>query len=454
MSGSMHTNITTMALLSVEQLSAYAAGHVYAHVIAIRVNTQQESDLLLVDYTRNSALNESSRFPFDTDLEMGLQVKAPIEMVTRLAQDYRKVFGGDMFDRNAARLRESSWIAMAGSFCLVRAQLKVSRRKTHLGGFTRSLALLSSAHVDCGAFVRRLVEHNPQFPSEAIYEKWWARFPPGTAPAKTAGVSREPPSQPDDGDSDGGHKFQKLSSAQRIKLEKNEHLRQMLQPVETQLLTQPSQFSQESQFLQSQERAMNQVDRTSQRDQNQRDQNQRDQTNHTIQTPQAHGDTNATSPGSPFSPSDPENSQFSLAALNRILSDSPDETVYSTRAFVVGSLPQDLTLVCTKNYVEVDGDIQLSDPLVRPLELYLADSTEKVLGPANSLVVHIPKEQVLPFFGCKFPEQLYTQLASFQERFRQRRKRWVALDLEAISVDGRPTWTLHKSRFEQLLKDS
>ena len=164
MSGSMHTNITTMALLLVEQLLAYAAGHVYAHVIASRVNTQQESDLLLVDYTRNSALNESSRFPFDTDLEMGLQVKAPIEMVTRLAQDYRKVFGGDMFDRNAARLRELSWIAMAGLFCLVRAQLKVLRRKTHFGRLHAAVGASLAGARGLRRFCPALVEHNPQFP--------------------------------------------------------------------------------------------------------------------------------------------------------------------------------------------------------------------------------------------------------------------------------------------------
>lgn len=98
-------------------------------------------------------------------------------------------------------------------------------------------------------------------------------------------------------------------------------------------------------------------------------------------------------------------------------------------------------MLCTKQYGESDGDLVLSDPEVRPLVLYITDSSDRVLSISNSLAVHVPREDVVAFCGCKFPEQLYIRLGEIAERFRKRRNVWVDLDLEAAVVEGQHVWT-------------
>lgn len=444
-----------MALLEVEKLSPYTAGFLYAHVVAVRFNTNEDADLVLVDYTYNSNLNDAVRYPFDVDLRMALQVKVSVALVRSMATAYRQRFNRDVFLPDEAELRELNWIPMGGAMCLVRAYVKILRRPTHLGGMVQRLELVGREHSDSAAFLRRI----PDLPRRPLFGLWRAHFAPGAVEAPDT-------QQPDDSqkqqesdsrrDSPSERDAEKESDSQesswqdaQVKLERNEDLRDLLQPVDWQLSqTQFSQPLSQPQFSQSQFSRTQLLTQLPLQTQNGPALLVRLAPVAPTLVP-APLRTAAAAPASVPSSSPPGSSlDSSLAALHRMLA-LPNPPPTSTRALVVGSFPSDLTMLCTKQYSDTDGDLVLSDPQVRPLVLYITDSTDRVLSSTSSLAVHVPRDEVVAFCGCKFPEQLYTRLGGVAERFRKRSNAWVHLDLEAAVVDGQTVWTT-KTLFDEM----
>lgn len=459
-----------MAVLAVEKVSPYTAGTIYAHAVAVRFNTNQDADLVLVDYTSNPNLHEAARFPFEVDPDMALQVKVPVSMVKNVAEEYHRVFGRDVFLPEAADLRGLNWIPMTDALCLVQAYVKILRRQLHLGGFVQLLQLMGRAEPAAAPFLGRI----PRFAHHPLHQPWRARLD------GTENVTPERESQ----NSEKAHSDSQKEDWQdaQVKLERNDHLRDLLQPVEsqfhpeTQFHTQASQSQFQTQLSQTQfltqlplqpTQALALQTPPTQSQPPRVGQNldqlpplgqptQLTQINQlTLLVPLTNSLVPFTlSPQVPLAQRPvpdvlpPIPSLPSLCAIRGMLS-QPSPPPVSTRALVVGSFPSDLTMLCTKQYSEINSDLVLSDPTVRPLVLYLADSTDRVLSGANSLAVYVPCEQVAAFCGCKFPEQLYTRVSTVAERFRTRRNVWVDLDLEAAVVEGQTVWTA-KTRFDQI----
>lgn len=117
---------------------------------------------------------------------------------------------------------------------------------------------------------------------------------------------------------------------------------------------------------------------------------------------------------------------LSLAQLNQIT--QVDTTrYYRTNAFIVGTIPDDLSLVCVKSY-ELDSaslKYKVGDPFLRELEIIICDErTDKLaitLNDSNSLKITLQGEDILPFFNRNlhdYVETFYTKADQYNHLFK------------------------------------
>lgn len=139
---------------------------------------------------------------------------------------------------------------------------------------------------------------------------------------------------------------------------------------------------------------------------------------------------------------------YSLGHLSGLSLAMAGNRIFHTKAVVVGTVPGNLTHVCTKTYSKRHGKLELGDPQAFPLELILAELAEPTeLSAENSLSVVVPPKQLLSFFGVDVTEQLYTRAGRFDQQFRQRGLKFVDFDL--VQQDNQ--WQPRNLRFSSIL---
>ncbi|KAF8003076.1 hypothetical protein HF325_002321 [Metschnikowia pulcherrima] len=131
-----------------------------------------------------------------------------------------------------------------------------------------------------------------------------------------------------------------------------------------------------------------------------------------------------------------------LAALKQVPAEV-DHRTYTVKAHIVGTFPDDLMYVCTKRYDLYKDGPELSDPAVNAIELLLLDEIAGTAAQQDSVWVHVPKDQVLMFFGCRHVEQLYTQMPAMKAEFAKLYSSAITVEVVRARYAGRPVmWVL------------
>ncbi|KAM9926975.1 hypothetical protein OXX59_002857 [Metschnikowia pulcherrima] len=131
-----------------------------------------------------------------------------------------------------------------------------------------------------------------------------------------------------------------------------------------------------------------------------------------------------------------------LAALKQVPAEV-DHRTYTVKAHIVGTFPDDLMYVCTKRYDSHKDGPELSDPAVNAIELLLSDEIAGTAARQDSVWVHVPKDQVLMFFGCRHVEQLYTQMPAMKAEFAKLYSSAITVEVVRARYAGRPVmWVL------------
>ncbi|KAM9899713.1 hypothetical protein OXX79_005577 [Metschnikowia pulcherrima] len=131
-----------------------------------------------------------------------------------------------------------------------------------------------------------------------------------------------------------------------------------------------------------------------------------------------------------------------LAALKQVPAEV-DHRTYTVQAYIVGTFPDDLMYVCTKRYDSHKDGPELSDPAVNAIELLLSDQKAGTATQQDSVWVHVPKDQVLMFFGCRHVEQLYTQMPAMKAEFAKLYSSAITVEVVRARYTGRPVmWVL------------
>lgn len=143
----------------------------------------------------------------------------------------------------------------------------------------------------------------------------------------------------------------------------------------------------------------------------------------------------------------------SLAALKQVPL-VEDFRAFKVKTKIVGTFPDDLMYVCTKTYFLQNGITTTGDPVVRAFELLLLDTHAKTVTPHNSLRVHVPQKNVLAFFGCKYVEQLYTEMEAKKAEFAKLYSSAITLEMSVGYAGGPVMWVLNDlSRMSELINE-
>lgn len=431
---------------------SYATGNLYAHVLAFRVNTQNTiADLLVTDYTSNPEIvGDRIKLPEFTGLDVTptqiLHLSVEINLLKELAEQYQTKFDEEFFDRLDAGLSQTNWVVLHDKFCLANLQVRLQKRATHLTGDVQQAWLLSEQLVEIEQFWDRVLEwcssHMSQNLSlvskivnslnkDAISRAVVVLGPLVLTSGSTSYSAGESQTQ-----------IKTEQSSDEIDLQAN--FRDLLEPVSQP--AQPHRHSQsQTQYLTQLQSLHSQSIPQSQYSDSQNSQPLIEST--TYLGEQLTGDK---SNDDIFSIETRGALFHTLAQLNRIPLEV-NNRIYKTKAYVVGTIPQDLTYLCTKVYEVQEGKICISDPHIEPLELILLDSSEKSLTPQNSLLVLLPKDQLMVFMGLQFHEQLYTRLEKLQSLFKQRELQKITFELTITSDNGIAMWTTRNLDLAALL---
>lgn len=427
----------------------YALGNLYCHVLAFRIDTEKEfADLQVTDYTskQDIAGDRPSTLTF-TDVDVSpteiLQVTLSLDVFNGLAEKYQATIGEEFFARLNATLSQNNWVILHEKLCLANLQIKLQKKPTHLMGNVQHAFLLSAETPGGNQFLDRFLERCGtlmkkhasiaskvigNLSQEAIEQ---ARIYLGPLAVTSDSTSYSSQSQT--------HIKEELILDDQ---DLQQQLRNLLEPA-FQPAQPPRQSQTQSQYLtqlQSLQRESQQELENFQLPDSDSQQSHVLSQSENLSILRAQGRNVLEGP-------------LTLAQLNRI-SLVPDNRIYTTSAFVVGTIPQDLSYVCTKVYELKDGKISLSDPHIEQLEFILLDSNDTLLSSENSLVVSVPNDNLMEVFGLQYREQLYTQLENIKELFKKRKKIKIQLDLKITSKNAISVWTTHNLDLLALLRES
>lgn len=445
-----------MSILTVSdqaQFKPYGSGRMYCHVLAFQVSTSVNLvDLLVTDYTSNPAIVcDRIRLPqfegLDVAPQQVLHLSIPLKLLISLADEYQARFGEEFFDRMDAHLTQTNWVPLHDKFCLADLTVGVQKKSTHLTGHVVLVRLLSDVP-DVMPFFNRFLEKcglllaaNPARATKVIQNLGWQAYERvsselGPLAADSTSYSSESQTQV---------KAEQTFEEQSLEeLDLQEQLRELLEPV-----SQPAQHQGRLQSQiqpQSQSQNESQSQYLTQLHSVQPDDHQSPPEE--SQDYMVHADSERSTLFVPESWSPP---QYCLLARLNELPLVPDNTVYTTEAYVAGSIPPNLECLCTKVYEAYGNSIELSDPQVAPLELILLDSLDSQLTPDNSIMVSVESKDILKFVGVEFAEQLYTRLGHFQRQFRRRPLRKVTVELSIVTHDGISGWAMRNLDFQEIL---
>ncbi|SGZ51722.1 CIC11C00000001412 [Sungouiella intermedia] len=428
----------------------YALGNLYCHVLAFRIDTEKDfADLQVTDYTskgeiagdRPSSLTYAN---IDVSATEILHVTLNLELFNRLAQKYQEVTGEEFFARLNATLSQNNWVILHEKLCLANLQLKLQKKPTHLMGNVQQAFLLSAETPNIDLFWDRMLERcgllmlkHASLASKVIaslspesIERANSYLGPLTVNSDATSYSSESQAPIKE-----EHSFDDLDLQQQLR----DMLEPAFQPAQPHIQTQTqSQYLTQLQSLQQD--------------------SQLGHGNHRL--PDTYSPQQSLLPESQL----PAVSQFpdllladekasglfTLSQLNRMPM-IPNNRIYTTSAYVVGTIPQNLSYICTKVYELTDGQIRLSDPHLEPLELILLDSSEKCLNPDNCLVAKIPKDELMELFSLQYKEQLYTKLEDINKLFSRRKNIRIQLELNITAENAIPLWTTRNLDMSMLL---
>lgn len=435
----------------------YALGNLYCHVLAFRIDTEKDfADLQVTDYTSKQEIagDRPSVLAFaDVDVSPTeiLHVTLNLDLFNRLAEKYQANIGEEFFARLNATLSQNNWVILHEKLCLANLQIKLQKKPTHLMGNVQLVFLVSAETPGINQFWDRVLERcgtlmmkHASIASKVIgslsqeaIERANTYLGPLAVTSDSTSYSSESQTQ---------IKEELTFEEQDLQ----QQLRALLEPA-FQPAQPPRQSQTQSQYLTQ----LQSLQRDSQLD---------------VGNPQLPDSSPRLREGLAADSLPPNLSQASgnvsppsaqrkdvfkgpitLAQLNNIPL-LPNNRIYTTSAYVVGTIPQDLSYVCTKIYELNDGKINLSDPHLGTLELVLLDSNDKLLNPENSLVVYVPQNELLELFGLQYREQLYTQLDNIKELFKKRKNTKIQLDLNITTENAISYWTTRNFDMLALLR--
>lgn len=427
----------------------YAKGNLYCHVLAFRVSTAKSvADLLVTDYTSNPNIqDERLGVPSFQDLEISpdqiLHLTLSIEQLKRLALEYQSRYDEEFFSKLDAHLTQTNWVILQGKLCFANLHVSVHKKLPHLTGLVDQQFVLSRLLVNVLPFWERVL-HNcgqimtsrPNLAAKVISNLSDECRDRATHVLGSLAVVLDSTSY-----STGESQTQVKTEHSLDEMDLQNQLRDILEPV-----SQPAQVYRHSQ---TQTQYLTQLQSlNSQLDSQFRDgpsQSQSDGSNLQENNAELHQDDNL------FASEPLIGQSHTLAQLNRVPL-LPNSRIYHTEAYVVGTIPKELMMLCTKKYNVENGQIALTDPIVESLQLVLLDLELKLLTPENLLLVWVSRDEIMEFMGLKYHEQLYTRLAAFQELLRNRKLKKIPLELSITSETGIAQWTTRKLSFDNLVK--
>lgn len=345
-------------------------------------------------------------------------------MLQRLAESYELRIGQEFFDRLDAHLTQTNWVVLHDKLCFARLEVALIKRSSHMTGSVQNALVLSSMNQEILVFWKRVLEwcgdliaqHRQtaekvanslcKLCNEDLVGLFGAVVPDLDSTSYSTGESQT--------------QVKTEHSSEEVDLQGN--FRDLLEPV-SQPAQPPRQPETQTQYLTQLQSLDSQPSGPSQP---RREEESRSSPNESSEDL--------------FTLDLAAGQLHTLAQLNKVPL-KPDNRIYKTKAYIAGTVPRDLTHLCSKVYEELDGGLCLSDPHLEPLELILVDPVAKSLTPENSLLVLVPTEQILSFMGLQLDEQLYTQLERIQALFKQRQLTKIPLELTITSHDSIAHWT-------------
>lgn len=421
-----------LTLLDGDNVKPYAVGHFISHIVALRINSTPTNfgerkrvpllDIVVTDYTSNKSLvGERHHVPSSPLLRLKpeecLHLTISLALFETLCDNYKAVAGEELFTRQTADLEKGGWIDVPQQLCVARLDVRFRRKGEHLCGFVSNVGMLHLLE-HLGVFWRRFVERAE--PLMRTRPKVLIRILKAMGPQALSALA------------DLVEKLAKLT-AHRIKAEhsdesdgENTHWN-ALEPELSQVSELPARLLVMLKPLQAP------------REQDRPRDDKRDELQLLTQVP----DDSWESP--------PRSRSANFVTLGELNALKPQANrVYKTRAMVVGCTPG-IEYACVKVYKSENGKLVLRDPAVQPLAFVLADGQQQALGPHNSSIVHVKRENILAFFGAKYPEQLYTRVEKHKEAFASKSLRYVELQLLMLQVDSVPAWTAYNWSFSHII---
>lgn len=426
-----------MKLLEVknrDNFRSYDSGYLYVHLLALRVNTSDCSDVIVTDYSGNQdVVSERSRVNMFGGHELPrdqlLDLQIPLNVLRTLCLEYAASTNDKALFETATD--DTNWIDVSTQFCLLCIEVKLRKTVNKLTGtITKARVVDVDTTPDIAGFWERFmclplcdVPDQMSFkPSDLIKRLQ------GNTPETQLDKSMEAPV-----------KIENLDS----EIDSQQNLEDILEPA--------SQFSQvnRGRDIASAQPVIHGLPLLLALDQSQQSQPVIQNTQFLTQVPpsQTQGSNNEDGEYPILFTLDSNGSlksDYTLAELGEIAV-QPDNRVYSTLAFVAGTIPS-ISYVVSKAFKIHNGEPILIDPETSFLELVLADidpsaQGDKITLPqANTLSVHIPPGEILAFFGVRFVEDLYIKLPAIEEQLHKRVPHKIPVQLILSDTTGGCAW--------------
>lgn len=426
-----------MKLLEVQnrdKFRSYDSGYLYVHLLALRVNTSDCSDVIVTDYSGNQdVVSEWSRVNIFGGHELPrdqlLNLQIPLDVLRSLCLEYASSTNGKALFETAND--ESNWIDVSTQFCLLYIEVKLRKTVNKLTGtITKARVVDVDNAPDIAGFWERLLclplcdvpDQMSLKPSELIERLQ------GNMSEIKADKSMEAPV-----------KIENLDS----EIDSQQNLEDILEPA--------SQFSQvnHGRDIAPAQPVIQGLPPLLVLDQSQQSQPVIQNTQFLTQIPPSQTQASNNEDGEypilfTLDSNGSIKSDYTLAELCE-LPVRPDNRVYSTLAVVAGTIPR-ISHVVSKAFKTCNGEPTLIDPGTTFLELVLADiepsaQGDKITLPqANTLSVHIPPGEILAFFGVKYVEDLYTKLPAIEEQLHKRVPHKILIQLILSETIGGCAW--------------
>lgn len=141
---------------------------------------------------------------------------------------------------------------------------------------------------------------------------------------------------------------------------------------------------------------------------------------------------------------------LSLGAINQ-MSPEINGDIFKTTGRIVGYFPLKLGQLCSKLYIDENGEVTNSGPKLGALRLFICSDSSGTLTPDNSLSVFVPKPLVSKFFSCSHTEQLYTQIKEKEKDLKKLLLRELDFEIYLDCLNGQKVWIWRSEPLNNLI---